>query len=227
MRCKCVRDVIAVQIERSNDVVLGRAQQDLLQKCISNYVLDHNSARQLHPRTAIEQFGIEFALCEFVSPITESPFGEFHDVAFVNQGYRLTLVGDRVLNGLAYQTLGTLLRYRLDAYSGRLREPNLFDTHFPGQKIDYLARFRGFCLPFDAGIDVFRVLPEYHHVRLFRLLQRAGHAFKISDRSQTYEQVKLLAQGDVDRPDTAANRGRQRSLNGYHEFFCSLEGLIG
>ncbi len=42
-----VRDVVAVQIERRDDVVLLGAQQDLLQERVGDGVLDHDLAARL------------------------------------------------------------------------------------------------------------------------------------------------------------------------------------
>ena len=60
----------------------------------------------------------EFFGGEFVSPFAEGAFGEFLDIAFVDEGDGLAFVFERVLDGHAHQALGTGYRDGLDADAG-------------------------------------------------------------------------------------------------------------
>ena len=122
LRGKCVRDVVAIEIERGNHAVLGRAQQNLLQEGICNAVFDGDffacfGVFKRHPRPAIKQLCAKLALCQRIAPITKTAFGVFHDVALVHQRYAGLVVINGVLDGFAYQTLGTFAAHRLDAYA--------------------------------------------------------------------------------------------------------------
>ena len=57
----------------------------------------------------------EFFDGELVSPLAERAFGELLDVALVDEGHRLALVVNGMVDGHADQTLGTGHRHRFDA----------------------------------------------------------------------------------------------------------------
>ena len=71
-------------------------------------------------------------------------------------------------------------------------------------------------LVLDAGVDVFRVLAEDHHVGLLGLLHRRRHALEVLDRAQADVEVEFLAQRHVERADAAADRRGQRALDRDH-----------
>ena len=180
----------------------------------------------LHPWAAVDQLGAEFLLRQRVRPVAEAAFGELHDVALVDDRHRRLVVVDGVLDRLAHQALGAFDRDRLDAQARRFREADLGDAHFLDQEVHQLLDAFGALLVFDAGVDVFRVLAEDDHVGLLRLFQRRRHAGEVAHRAQADVQVELLAQGDVERTDAAADRGRQRTLDRDDVVFHRARGFL-
>ena len=79
--------------------------------------------------------------------------------------------------------------------------------------------------PFDAGIDVFGVFPEDHHVDLFRLLHGAGHPGIIAHRADAGIQVQDLAQGDVQGPEAPADGGGEGAFEGHPVFPQGRQGF--
>src|SRR3546814_329330 len=99
-------------VECCDDVVLGRAQQDLLKHGIGNGVLDYYvlaSVRvlELHPGPAIQQLGAKLVAGHFIAPLLEGTLGELHDVALVDNGDGAAVIVDGVLQRLANETLRT------------------------------------------------------------------------------------------------------------------------
>ena len=179
------------------------------------------------PRAAVHRLRAELVLGQRVAPVTEAALGELHDVALVHQGDRGLVVVDRVLDRLADQALGAFARHRLDADPRGLREADLGDAHFLDQEVDQLLRLGALGFVFDAGVDVFRVLAEDHHVGLLGLLDRRGHALEVLDGAQADVEVELLAQRHVQRADAAAHRGGQRTLDGDHVVLQDLQRFLG
>ena len=68
--------------------------------------------------------------------------------------------------------------------------------------------------PLDAGVDVFRVLAENDDVHPLGVGDRRGRAVEVANRPDTGVQVEHLTQRDVQAPDAAADRRRQRPLDG-------------
>src|SRR3546814_19620564 len=104
-------DVVAVEVQRGDDIVFGRAQQDLLQEGVGDGILDDDLATrlgilELAPRAAVDQLGAEFFLRQLVAPVTAATFGELHVVALVHQRDRRSVVVDGVLPGLDDPTFG-------------------------------------------------------------------------------------------------------------------------
>ena len=227
-----VRQIVAVEVKRSDHIVLGRAQQDLLEHGVGDGVLDHNvlagfRVLELHPRAAIEQGRAELFRRYLVGPFLEGTFGELHDVAFVHDGQRVAVIVDHVLQGLARQALGAFAGYRLDADAAVFVETDLGDAHFFFKELDDLGGFRRTGLPLDASVDVFGVLAEDGHVDVARLFHRARHAFEPTHRAQADVQVELLTQGHVQRADTATDRSGQRAFDGDHVILDRVEGFLG
>ena len=115
------------------------------------------------------------------------------------------IVVDCVLQSLANQTLGTLLRHRLDANTAVLWEANFGHAKLVLQDLNQLVRFRRSCLILHARIDVFRVLAENHHVGFFRLLHRAWNAGEVAHWAQAQVKIELLTKRHVQRPNSTAN----------------------
>ena len=231
LRGQRVGNVVAVEVEGGDHAVLGRAQQDLLQEGIGDAVLDDDvlarlGILELAPGSAVNELGTELLLRQGIGPVTEATFGELHDVALVHDGDAGLVVVDGVLNGLANQPLRALARYGLDTDAGGLGEADLLDTHFLDQEVDDLLGLVGLGFVFDAGIDVLRVLAEDHHIGLVRLLDRAGHAGEVLHRAQAHIQIKLLAQGHVERTDATAHGRGQRPLDGDHIVTHRVQGFL-
>ena len=94
-------------------------------------------------------------------------------------------------------------------------EPDLLELlrELLREEVEHLLRLRRAGGVLDAGVDVFRVLAEDHHVHLLGMLHRRRHALVPAHRAQADEQVEQLAQRDVQRSDAAADRRRQRALD--------------
>ena len=231
LRRQRIGNVIAVQVGGNDHIVFGRAQQDLLQKGVGDRILDGDFATALRvdemaPRTAIDHLRTELLLRHLVGDVAEQTLGEFHDVALVHDGQRLAIVGDDVVEGGTHQTGGAFDRDRLDADAGSRRETDFLDPHFLFQEGDHF--FRAFRLrgPFDTGIDVFGVLAEDHHIGQFGIFQWRGHALEILHRPDALVEVELLAQGDVERADAAADRRRHRPLDRDRIFLERGKGFL-
>ncbi len=219
LRRQSVRDVVAVQVHTGDHVVLGRAQQNLLQERIGDHVFNNDlfagvRVLDFHPRAAVQQLAAELFARQLVAPVFKRAFGELHDVAFVNQGHRVAIVGDGIFNRRAHQALSARFRARLHADAALFREANLVHAHLFAQELDHFIRFRSARFPLDAGIDVFTVFTEDHHIGVLRTFYRAWGALIVAYRTQTDVQVQLLTQRNVKRTDTAANRRRQRAFDG-------------
>ena len=174
LRCQGVRHVVAIEVERGNHAVLGRAQQNLLKEGVGNHVLDDDvfagfGVLELHPRATVDQLGTKLLGRQRVAPIPESTLGELHDVALVHEGQAGLVVVNGVLQRLAHQALGAFDGHGLDADARGVREADFFDAHLVLQKLDELFGFVRLRLKFNASVDVFRVLTEDHHVGLLRL----------------------------------------------------------
>ena len=79
----------------------------------------------------------------------------------------------------------------------------------------------------DTGVDVFGVLAEDDDVQLLRVLHRAGHAGVVLHRADALVEVHQLAQRHVQAADAAADRRRERSLDGDAEVHGGLDGVVG
>src|SRR5262245_59382846 len=174
LRGQRVGQEIAGQVARGNHVELVRPREDLLQEGVRDGVLDEDLAGRRLSAAFVPANGpvAELALGQRVAPLHEHAFGVLLDVAFVDQRDVLAVVLDRVPDGRPDQPLAALLRDRLDPDGGRLREADLGDLHVRLQKVDHPLGFRRALLPLDAGVDVFRVLAEDHHVDLVRPFHR-------------------------------------------------------
>ena len=153
-------------------------------------------------------------LRDFVAPITESPFGELHNVALVHQGHALALERDCVtnravnqanaaraadwLNTDADQNVVTLRSADSFPELGRFltsAEADLveFFWKFLLEKIENLLRTLTAGGVLNPSVDVFRVLAEDHHVDLLRVLHWRRHTAKELDWSQADVEIKKLS----------------------------------
>ena len=127
-----------------------------------------------------------------------------------------------VFQGHADQALAAALGHGLDA-DGRGGIQGA--AQFGVEEMDQLLGLGAGGRPLDAGIDVFGVLPEDHHVDQLRRLHGAGHPGVIAHRPDAGVEVQDLAQGDVQGAEAAADGGGQRPLEGHPEFPQGRQGL--
>ncbi|MNS57298.1 hypothetical protein D3C72_901810 [compost metagenome] len=201
-----------------------------MQEGIGDDVLDDDGLAGLRvlegaPGAAVNQLGIVLFLGQGIAPILEGTFGELHDVALVHQGHGVAIVVDGVLDGGTDQTLGTGLGHGLDADAAGLGEADLLHAHLVLQEGDHLLGFIAVRLPLDAGVDVFGVLAEDHHVGQLGVLDRARGPFVVTNRTQADVEIQLLTQGHVEGANTATDRGGQRALDGHAVFTNEIQGF--
>ena len=118
-----------------------------------------------------------------------------------------------IFDGRTDQTLCTFLGYRFYTERRRFRETDLRHSHLIAQEGVELLGLGSTLLPFDSGIDVFRILAEDMHVHLLGFLQRRSHSLEPTDRTQADVQIQCLAQGHIQGTDTSSHRSGQRSLD--------------
>ena len=194
--CGCVAQVIAIQVEGGNHIILTGAREQLLEHVVGDAVFDHHLtlgdlAVVFRPQLILaDHLVAEFLLGQLVSPILEGTFGELHDVAFVHQRHAGPTPVPRIRYRLAYQALRPGLCYRFDADGGV--HVDIFTQLIIHKVDDPPGAFRvGF--PFDAGVDVFGVLPEDDHVHCFGVGHRAGRARQVAHRAHTRIEIQNLA----------------------------------
>ena len=95
------------------------------------------------------------------------------------------------------------------------------------EKGDQLLRLLAPGLVLDAGVDVLGVLAEDDHVHQLGLLDRGGHPGEVADRPDAGVEIELLPEGDVERAESAADRGGERPLDGDEVVADRLEGVVG
>jgi hypothetical protein len=185
----------------------------------------------LRPLPLVPGVGLarELPLGELVAPVPEGPLRELHDVALVDDRDALPLVRDRVEDRGADEALGPFLRDGLEADGGRLGEADLLVHRGPArlQELEDLLRVLGPALELDPGVDVFRVLPEDDHVDLLGALHGGRDPLEPADRPEADVEVEELAQGDVQRADAAADRGREGPLDADEVLPEGLDRLVG
>ena len=81
------------------------------------------------------------------------------------------------------------------------------------EEVEHLLRLGRAGDVLDAGVDVLGVLPEDHHVHFLGMLDRRRHALIPANRPQADVEIEQLTQRDVQRPDAAADRRRQRAFD--------------
>src|SRR5437016_1767597 len=203
--------------------------QDLLQEGVGDGVLDEDLAGRrlavaLLPR---HRLVAELALGQRVAPLHEHAFGVLLNVALVHERHVAPVVLDGIADGGADQPLRPLLRYRLDADGGRVREADLVDLHLALEELDDLLGLGRPLLPLDAGVDVLGVLPEDHHVDLVRPFHRRRHALEVLHRAQADVEVEHLAERDVQRAEAFTDGGGERALERDQILADVVERLLG
>src|SRR5205814_10425600 len=88
-------------------------------------------------------------------------------------------------------------------------EPDLAEVlrEFLREELDQLAGFGRAGDVLDAGVDVFRVLTEDHHVNLLGMAHWRGDAAIPSHGTETHIEIEQLPQGDVQRSTASADPG--------------------
>ena len=163
-----------------------------------------------------------------IAPVAEGAFGELLDVALVDQGQALALVLDRVLEGRADEALRAFLRDRLDADTRGVGEAD-FRVRLREGLLEHIEEFLvvlGAGLELDAGVDVFGVFAEDHHVHFLGVLHGGGHPLEPANRPEAHVQVKQLPQGHVQRADASADRRGERSLDRDEVVAAGRDGLV-
>ena len=256
LRRERIRQVVAVQVGRGDDVELLRSREHLLERDVRDRVLDQGPRPRLSlwdpaPRPAVDLLRAEEALGDLIAPVAEGALGELHDVALVHQRDALPLaldgVGDRAVDEpLAAEVADRFEPHPhldVDLAAGRadrlepllplprgLRgaEPDFLELlrELLGEEVEHLLRLGRARRILDARVDVFGVLAEDDHVDLLRMLHRARHAFEPAHRAKAYVEIQHLPQRHVERPDPSSDRGRQRSLDSDQVLAEGLHRLI-
>jgi len=136
-------------------------------------------------------------------------------------------VGQSKFDGGAYETFRTFDRNRFHAERGGFGKTHLRHPHLFRQEFEEFAGFWRPLLPFDAGIDIFGILAEDIHIDFFRFFDRCHDSAEPTYRTEADIKVEGLPEGDVQRTDTAADRGCQRAFDPDHIFSESLHRLVG
>ncbi|MNN33563.1 hypothetical protein D3C81_1473260 [compost metagenome] len=116
LRCQSVGQVVAVQVQRSDNFEIRWPRQHLLQCDIGNRILDDDFAFGFRRLLCLvcclsaglfldpvvfgpcEDFIAKFRFRDFITPVLESTFGKLHDIALVHQSDALTAMFDRIFD---------------------------------------------------------------------------------------------------------------------------------
>jgi len=233
LRRERVTQVIAVEVERGNDIKVLRASQHLLKGNISDGILDDEALGRPAPRAAVQLHRAELTPGQLIGPVTECAFRVFHNVALVDNREALALMPHGVFERGAHQALGARPAHGLDPNAHgchRLVAKSNFlkcRGHFPLEELQQSQRFGAARLVINAGIDVFRVFAEDDHVHLLRVFHRRGDSREILHRAQAHIQVEHLAQRDVEGADAATDGGRERAFDADQVFLEGRDRVIG
>jgi len=215
LRRRGVREQVAVQVGCGDHRVLLGTEHELREHRIRNPVFDDHLSRVPFPVPRVclaDGLLAEPRFRHLVPPLPEPALRELHDVAFVNERDRAAAGAQRVLDGFHDQALGAELGHRFDAD----RAPGTDLGPEPlGEEPDHRIGLGAPGPVLDAGVHVFDVLAEDHHVELLRLAHRAGHALEIADRPDAGVQVEHLAQRHVEGADPSPHRRRERAFYGH------------
>ena len=168
-----VRDIVPIQVERRYHIIFLRLYEDILQECIADIVLYLDAA----PLSGYHDLAIPLLCPVFLSrrliaPCAEAAFGELHDVALMDQGDASPAVFDRIIDRGADKALRAIWGDWLYADGACLGKTYLAHSHHGGEEIDDTADLIASGWPFDAGIYILGVLPEYDHIDKLRVPYR-------------------------------------------------------
>ena len=212
-----VGEVVAVEVERRDDVEISRTCQHLLQGDVSDRVFDDDSCTGFAlgdhtPWAAVDFDSAEFIFRTLITPVTESTFGVFHDVALVHDRQRLAALIDCVLDRRAHETLGAVFGNGLEANANQFWA-FFAETDFLEVSGEiFLEERKGFHrlvatgFEVDACVNVLGVFAENHHVDELRMLHGARNASEILHRAQANVKVEDLTKRHVERADAATDR---------------------
>src|SRR5208282_3833121 len=82
-------------------------------------------------------------------------------------------------------------------------------------------------LPFDAGVNVFRIFAEDDNVHALRMLHGRRHAGVVLHRAHAAVEIEDLAQGDVEGADATSDGRGQRSFDSDAKFADGADGVVG
>ena len=139
--------------------------------------------------------------------VQKQAVGVLHDVRLVREGDLAPPVQLRVVEGGTNDPLGAEDGDRLDRDADVLAQLGALGV------LDELAELLGLGiveLELDACVEVLVVLADDHDVRLG---EAGAHPLVGLARPQAREEVELLAQGHVDRPEARAHGCRDRALD--------------
>ena len=146
--CERIRDIVAVEVEGSDDIIFCRAKEDLLEESICDDILDEQCSTIeccflggisgflalcgdnpviLSPGKYLVAI---FPFCEGISPFFKLTLCILHDIALVDDRHALAAFTEGMLEGSPDQALGTFYRYRLDPEGRSFREAYVLDSHF-------------------------------------------------------------------------------------------------
>ena len=246
LRSQRVGQVVAIEIHGCDDIEFLRPRQNLLQRNVRNSILDQDFAGGecsflfricrflafVDHRAIVLIPGVglvgEFALGKLVAPVAEGAFRELHDVALVHEGQALAAVRDAVLECRADQAFGAFLRYRFQADAAASGEADLlvFGREILLEELEeFRIRIRA-ALELDARVNVLGVFAEDHHVDIFRVAHGRRHAGEPAYRAQADVEIEQLAQRHVEGTDAAADRRRQRALDGHEVLAAGGDRLV-
>ena len=213
LRGQRVGEIIAVEVQRGDDVKVRRARQDLLQGDVGNGVLDEGGPRRAglpgFCTTVRRPVPLRRTRAGRVrNPSRGTPLGVFHDVPLMDEGEALALLGNGKFDSRPDEPLGTRLGDRLDAdANGAGLGPEADFLILLGEirleEFERLDRLFGAGLEVNAGVNVLRILAENDDVDFFRDASPGRHALEILHGPQAHVKVQQLAQGDIQRPDAA------------------------
>src|SRR3990170_602226 len=221
-----IGDKIPVEVGGGDHLVLVRTRDDLLEHGIRDPVLHDDLVSRSRRRDVLfaHRDGTELLARQLVAPVAERAFRILHDVALVHEGDALAALGDGVPDGLTDEPLGVKDADGLYADAGVLPY-GVLEIHAGVEEVDQPFRLRGPLLPLDPRVDVLRGLAVDDHVDQFGALHRARQARDVPARPDAGVKVEDLAQSDVDRAETAADRGREGSLEADNEVAQRLDRI--
>src|SRR5690606_896038 len=95
------------------------------------------------------------------------------------------------------------------------------------EKIEELSSLGAPTRPLDAGVDVFGVLAEDHHVHEARFLHGRGDAAEPAHGANAGVQVELLPERDIQGAEAAADRRGERTLDRHEMMIYGGYGVVG